>query len=341
LLNDNKIDRRGAILCAAIAHLALLAAATPAAGNGVLALLLIGTGLAVALVALAADPAQTSDVYGATDRVMTALEPAAMPEPEIAAPAAVRQPPLAAAPVNVHNADWADLMARVSHELRTPLNAVLGFSDLMDRGLFGPLGHQRYQEYARHIHESGRELLKSAEDTLAVTSLLAAPGRHRPTEIVDLEALIADAWAFVAHAPHGCRPDLQLAIERGTEVLGDRRTLRQALVNLLTEARLRSCGGGAVRIEAAPSFGGIVLSVSVSPVTPVAADVTVRDPVRDPGSLHICLARTLLEFHAAELDERISAAGRWEAVTRLELASQHDFFAPHATDAATVAAIAH
>ena len=67
-------------------------------------------------------------------------------------------------------------MARVSHELRTPLNAVIGFSDVMDSELLGPVGHPRYREYARHIRDSGRELLKSAEDTLAITALLANPG---------------------------------------------------------------------------------------------------------------------------------------------------------------------
>ena len=56
---------------------------------------------------------------------------------------------------------WGELMARVSHELRTPLNAVIGFSDVMQSELLGPVGHPRYREYARHIGECGRDLLKS------------------------------------------------------------------------------------------------------------------------------------------------------------------------------------
>ncbi len=67
---------------------------------------------------------------------------------------------------------WGELMARVSHELRTPLNAVIGFSDVMQSELLGPVGHPRYREYARHIGDCGRDLLKSAEDTLAITYLL-------------------------------------------------------------------------------------------------------------------------------------------------------------------------
>ena len=65
-------------------------------------------------------------------------------------------------------------MAQMSHELRTPLNAVIGFSEVMLRELYGPLGHARYQEYAHHISESGGRLLKSSEDALAVTEAMSA-----------------------------------------------------------------------------------------------------------------------------------------------------------------------
>ena len=66
------------------------------------------------------------------------------------------------------------LLAQMSHELRTPLNAMIGFSDVMLRELYGPLGHTRYQEYAAHISESSGQLLRSAEDALAVTETMSA-----------------------------------------------------------------------------------------------------------------------------------------------------------------------
>ena len=50
-------------------------------------------------------------------------------------------------------------LANMSHELRTPLNAVIGFSEILNRELFGALGEQRYRDYARLIHESGEHLL--------------------------------------------------------------------------------------------------------------------------------------------------------------------------------------
>ena len=67
------------------------------------------------------------------------------------------------------NQSNAQIIASISHDLRTPLNAVIGFSDVMQRELFGPLGHDRYRAYAVHIRESGEQLLRTAERMLDQT----------------------------------------------------------------------------------------------------------------------------------------------------------------------------
>src|SRR5262249_59575676 len=65
----------------------------------------------------------------------------------------------------------SEFLANISHELRTPLNAVIGFSEVMEQGLFGPLGHPKYQEYARDIHGSGTYLLEVINDILDMSKL--------------------------------------------------------------------------------------------------------------------------------------------------------------------------
>jgi two-component system, cell cycle sensor histidine kinase PleC len=57
----------------------------------------------------------------------------------------------------------AEMLTALTHDLRTPLNAVIGFSDVMHRELLGPLGNDRYRDYAVHIRDSGEQLLATAE----------------------------------------------------------------------------------------------------------------------------------------------------------------------------------
>ncbi len=60
----------------------------------------------------------------------------------------------------------SQFLANISHELRTPLNAVIGFSSILMNQLFGPLGDQKYMEYAKDINSSGAHLLDIINDIL-------------------------------------------------------------------------------------------------------------------------------------------------------------------------------
>src|SRR5829696_959202 len=59
----------------------------------------------------------------------------------------------------------------VSHELRTPLNSILGFSEILNAELYGPLGASQYKEYAAIIHASGQKLLKLVNQVLEIARL--------------------------------------------------------------------------------------------------------------------------------------------------------------------------
>ena len=71
------------------------------------------------------------------------------------------------------NRTKTEFLANMSHELRTPLNAIIGFSELIHRQTFGPLGSERYGEYAQDILDSGRHLLKLINDILDVSKMEA------------------------------------------------------------------------------------------------------------------------------------------------------------------------
>jgi signal transduction histidine kinase len=267
-----------------------------------------------------------------------AQEPLILPKPVVAAPhsrfpqseiALQQNLQDAAAPVapikrprltpESRDRSWTELMARVNHDLRTPLNAVVGFSELMILELFGPLGDERYQDYVQHIRDSATDLLKSAEDTLALTALTTHPNRRNGAASCELEHLADDAWTFVSRKAGARAIKFEPNIPANLEIIGEPRTLRQILVNMLSEAVSRAGHGEQVTLNAGVDGEMIELSVSVSRERRMAR-------TKD-GSLAICVARTLLEMHGTTLLEINRATGQgWRAVTVLDRAAQPDFF---------------
>lgn len=217
---------------------------------------------------------------------------------------------------------WTELMARVSHELRTPLNAVIGFSDVMNAELLGPVGHPRYREYARHIRDCGRELLKSAEDTLAITCLLDINPQHTPEEPLNLYAAIADAWHFFAADASLRNITLEQNVSDEILLMMQRRPMRQTLINLLAEAIHRAEDGGTIGIGALAHGDIVQIEISVKG-RPNSHSI-------GEASLAICLARALLELQGASLIEVDDPSSTWRALTILRCAAaQEDFFSTH------------
>ncbi|MCH9683674.1 MAG: HAMP domain-containing histidine kinase, partial [Deltaproteobacteria bacterium] len=66
----------------------------------------------------------------------------------------------------------SQFLANMSHDLRSPLNSILGFSELLLRGIDGPL-HDDQREMVQTIHDSGRELLQQIDDILDTAKLEA------------------------------------------------------------------------------------------------------------------------------------------------------------------------
>lgn len=226
---------------------------------------------------------------------------------------------LAAVPAqpSIDRAAWAKLTAHMSHELRTPLNAVLGFSELMTNEVFGPLGSS-YSAYARDIHTSGRILLKSTEDALAITALLTAPERKRARATSSLRAVIDDACAFAA--PDLAAQSIAVAIDvRGdAEIVCDHQATRQMLINLIAEASRRAAAGAVLRIETKSAGEAVNLSLSL---------LTDGEEALSEESFGIILARTFCELSGAELTSGPSASGEWTSTVRLPRAAQADLFA--------------
>jgi hypothetical protein len=293
--------------------------AAPLLPTSMITAALIVTGIAIAVVGTGANLA------GIVSSSQASSGPAIAPKASHHAPIQIGSAPVVPAsrirgqhpkPMAPH--DWAELMSRINHELRTPLNAVIGFSEVMSLEMFGPLGSDRYRDYVRHINDSAADLLKSAEDTLALTALFTHP---RPTGLVGaatLDHAFADAWKIVERKAAARNIGVKLKVSKDIEVLSEPRALRQILINMLSEAVHRSAPGGNVTALAVTDGELIEIVVSVNAPAPGMAPRA--------GSLAICLARTLLQMQGTSLLEIETPSSGWSAVTVLDRAVQPDFF---------------
>ena len=141
-------------------------------------------------------------------------------------------------------------LANMSHELRTPLNSILGFSEMIVSGVFGPIGQKRYGDYAGYIHESATHLLNLISDLLDVSR--AEAGRFGLAEApFPLAKTIEAAQQAVAGKAEECRLSLEIngAPVEDLVLYGDERRIRQVLVNLLSNAVKFTPRGGRVMLS--------------------------------------------------------------------------------------------
>jgi len=147
----------------------------------------------------------------------------------------------------------SEFLANMSHELRTPLNAIIGFSSIMQQGMFGKL-NDRYAEYAGMVCDSGTHLLSIINDILDLAKAESNKLELRE-EDVDIARVVALSSTIVREMAEkaGVNYDVTMA-EVLPHVRADSARLRQILINLL---------GNAVKFT--PSGGKVSLSAEVTP----------------------------------------------------------------------------
>jgi signal transduction histidine kinase len=146
-------------------------------------------------------------------------------------------------PANVRR----DFLRMVSHELRTPLNSIIGFSEILNREIYGPLGAAQYKEYAGIIQASGLRLLRLVNQVLELAKLEAGGELELGAE--PLDAVFEDAAKTVALDLAERRIVLKTSLPTPVPAaLADPRAIRTAVVNLLQNAGAFAPEGGEVRL---------------------------------------------------------------------------------------------
>jgi two-component system cell cycle sensor histidine kinase PleC len=152
-------------------------------------------------------------------------------------------------------------LANMSHELRTPLNAIIGFSEVMESGMFGPLGSSKYQEYCKDILTSGQYLLDVINDVLDMSKIEA--GRLTlDIEHLDLAPVLSESLRVVSGRADEKRVTLDARIDDGIEIAADRRAMKQIAVNLLSNAVKFTPDGGHVSLRGHRRGSRIVLTIA-------------------------------------------------------------------------------
>ncbi|WAX94561.1 ATP-binding protein [Aminobacter sp. NyZ550] len=154
----------------------------------------------------------------------------------------------------------SEFLANMSHELRTPLNAVIGFSELMEGRLFGPMGSPRYEEYARDINSSGKYLLGVINDILDMSKIEAGQFSMDREEI-DLCPLIRETVRVVSLQAAQKSITVETQIADSMTLFADRRAVKQIVINLLSNAVKFTGEGGRISVRARNASGALTLSI--------------------------------------------------------------------------------
>jgi PAS domain S-box-containing protein len=216
-------------------------------------------------------------------------------------------------------------LANMSHELRTPLNAIIGFSDIMVREMFGPIGNQRYAEYSKLVHESGSLLLDLINDLLDMSKIEA--GKYE-LYLEDFQVGEPIAAALQMLSSRAAEKGLALSSVVEPERLSlraDQRVVKQVLLNLLSNAVKFSNIGGRIEVRAIQGDEAMVLSVEDNGIgippeflSKIAQpfEQASNDPARTHGGsgLGLALVKSLVALHGGEFGVE-STLGKGTRVT--------------------------
>jgi PAS domain S-box-containing protein len=160
------------------------------------------------------------------------------------------------------SADKSNFLAKVSHELRTPLNAIIGFAEVMIEERFGPMGNERYKDYLKDIHDSGRRVLGLVNGLLDLAKIEA--GRMELSFAgVSLNELVAGCVSALSQSAARERIVIRTSFASNLPpVVADQRSLRESVANIVTNAvKFTGAGGQVIVSTAMTDRGEIVIRV--------------------------------------------------------------------------------
>ncbi|MBF9232087.1 PAS domain-containing protein [Microvirga sp. BT350] len=206
----------------------------------------------------------------------------------------------------------SEFLANMSHELRTPLNAIIGFAEVMQSGIFGSLGSDKYEEYCTDIRTSGEYLLSVINDILDM-SRIEAGRTSLKKQPIEVNGSVQKALKLVSEQIKAKNLSVSVdVIPEDIVVPADERAIHQILVNLLQNATKFTSDGGCITVRTRQAGDAINIYVEDNGIgIPAHALQKLGRPFEQvetefsksyKGSgLGLAIARSLTELHGGTL----------------------------------------
>jgi signal transduction histidine kinase len=181
-------------------------------------------------------------------------------------------------------------LATVSHELRTPLTSIIGYSEMLNEGIAGPLSGEQ-KEFVDTIHNKGEQLLELIKGLLDLSKLESGTmSLRRKNEAA--EPIVRDVVATVTPAALKKDVELKVVFEAGLlEMWADAERIRQVLLNLTENA-----------IKFTPPGGVVTVAARMGALTP--------DPSDEGGIVLLSTSRAAIELSVTDTGIGIPEAER-------------------------------
>ncbi len=214
------------------------------------------------------------------------------------------------------NAAKSQFLANMSHELRTPLNAIIGFSEIMNEEMFGAIGNAQYKDYAKDIQDAGLHLLGIINDILDLSKIDANKRDMEEVEVDLLETIDSTMRMVQTRADDAKISLLCNAEAEFPKFIGDRKAIRQILINLLSNSVKFTPPGGRITVSAViESDGRLALSVAdtgkgiakhniarvLEPFSQIAEDSSSTAYTSEGTGLGLPLVMALAKLHGGTL----------------------------------------
>ena len=146
-----------------------------------------------------------------------------------------------------------EFLTKVSHEIRTPLNTITGFAEVIMAERFGPVGNERYREYVKDIHAAGTHLVALLNDLVDLSRIESGKAELNFANI-SLNALTQQCVGIMQPQANKARIIIRTALTPALpHVVADERSMRQIVLNLLSNSIRLTGPGGQVIVSTAYS----------------------------------------------------------------------------------------